>query len=80
MVAANLDTVYNSTATYSCDPGFQLVGVETRICLESAVWSGDPPACECKYTTYSSCMVSMCSDIYPGIWVWDNLIDVTLFL
>ncbi|XP_019857184.1 PREDICTED: uncharacterized protein LOC100638611 isoform X7 [Amphimedon queenslandica] len=39
-------TTYNSTATYSCESGFNLVGATKRTCLNSGNWSGDPPSCE----------------------------------
>ena len=35
-----------STATYTCGSGYQLIGVETRTCLSSGVWSGQEPICE----------------------------------
>ena len=39
-------TSYNSTAIYSCENGYNLVGVAERTCLSSGNWSGDPPSCE----------------------------------
>ena len=37
-------------ATYSCDPGYILVGDLTRVCEEvirgTAEWSSEPPICE----------------------------------
>jgi hypothetical protein len=39
-------TVFNSTATYSCNDGYSLVGDTTsRTCLASASWSGSKPSC-----------------------------------
>ena len=35
----------NSTATYSCNDGYNLVGDTTRTCLTSGSWSGVEPAC-----------------------------------
>ena len=35
-----------STATYTCDSGYLLIGDETRTCLSSGVWSGQEPTCE----------------------------------
>ena len=37
---------YNSTVTYSCENGYNLVGVAERTCLSSGNWSGDTPSCE----------------------------------
>ena len=36
-------------ATYTCDPGFVLVGESTRNCSSDGTWSGMPPTCECKF-------------------------------
>ena len=44
-------TTAGSTATYSCDRGFGLVGFSTRICQASGEWSGEEPTCERKYIT-----------------------------
>ena len=35
-------------ATYTCDPGFILVGDPTRICRDNGTWSGEEPTCERK--------------------------------
>ena len=40
--------------TYTCDPGFSLVGEPTRICGSDGTWSGMPPTCECKFITIFS--------------------------
>ncbi len=38
----DVDTV----ATHTCDPGFVLIGSETRVCLEARRWTGlFPPVC-----------------------------------
>ena len=42
-------TTVGSTATYSCNKGFVLVGESTRICQSSGEWSGKEPVCRCKY-------------------------------
>ena len=33
-------------ATYSCDPGFMLVGSTILTCGDDSMWSDDPPVCE----------------------------------
>ena len=35
-----------STATYSCNTGFNLVGGKTRVCRAGGVWSGKTPDCQ----------------------------------
>ena len=34
-----------STATYTCDSGYQLTGYHNRTCLNTGVWSGQEPIC-----------------------------------
>ena len=38
-----------STATYTCDVGFELNGAQTRTCQSDGTWSDDPPTCDRKY-------------------------------
>ena len=35
-----------STANYTCDSGYQLIGEQTRTCLSTGMWSGQEPTCE----------------------------------
>ena len=39
-------TIPGSIATYTCDPGFGLVGVMERMCQANGQWSGNEPTCE----------------------------------
>ncbi len=39
-------TTFRSKATYSCNEGFFLVGVKTRVCQSNGKWSGDAPVCK----------------------------------
>ena len=39
-------TTVDSTATYSCLPGFTLEGLATRTCLANGEWSGQAPTCK----------------------------------
>ncbi len=41
-------TTVDSTATYSCNKGYILVGEQTRTCQYDGQWSGEEPVCECK--------------------------------
>ena len=36
---------FGSTATYSCDSQYQLVGDVTRTCQSEGTWSGSEPSC-----------------------------------
>uniref|UniRef100_A0A1X7VKS2 Sushi domain-containing protein n=1 Tax=Amphimedon queenslandica TaxID=400682 RepID=A0A1X7VKS2_AMPQE len=45
--AVDMDgTTAGSIATYSCQSGYELAGVETRECLNSGKWSEEAPTCE----------------------------------
>ena len=37
-------TEFESTAEYSCDAGFRLIGNDTIVCQADGTWS-DPPTC-----------------------------------
>ncbi|XP_019850306.1 PREDICTED: sushi, von Willebrand factor type A, EGF and pentraxin domain-containing protein 1-like isoform X2 [Amphimedon queenslandica] len=39
-------TVLGSRATYSCNKGFVLVGIEKRVCSRNGKWSGEAPICK----------------------------------
>lgn len=38
-------TSYSSTAIFTCDAGFMLVGSAVRECLSSGLWSGSETRC-----------------------------------
>ncbi len=42
------DTVYQSTAIYSCDTGYTLSGDRIRTCQDNGEWSGVDPDCNCE--------------------------------
>ena len=37
-----------SIATYSCVQRYTLIGGPQRTCLETGLWSGQAPTCECE--------------------------------
>lgn len=41
-------TEFGFAARYSCNVGFTLVGLSTRICQINGKWSGDAPTCRRK--------------------------------
>ncbi len=45
---ADIDVGTLARYNYSCDPGFRLVGPQTRVCLLSMTWSDQPPVCQRK--------------------------------
>ena len=47
-VVTHSSTTVGSTATYSCNTGFQINGESTRTCLTSRSWSGPVPICQRK--------------------------------
>ena len=34
-----------STATYTCNDNYQLMGASTRMCQPNGTWSGEEPSC-----------------------------------
>ena len=55
-----------TTATYSCNSGYSLVGDEVRTCggdgsSTMGVWDLSEPSCECKLATYID-SVNLASD------------------
>ena len=38
-------TTVNSSATYSCRAGFELVGLVRRVCQSNGEWSGEDTQC-----------------------------------
>ena len=38
-----------ATASYSCDPEYDLSGAQTRTCGQDGTWSGQEPTCESKF-------------------------------
>ena len=54
-VELNPNTLENSTASYFCDEGHQLIGDMNRTCQrQNAMWSGAEPICRSKYTRQGS--------------------------
>ena len=41
-------TTFNSTANYTCNFGYKLLGNARRVCRDDGVWVPNPPRCERK--------------------------------
>ena len=55
-----------STAIYSCNTGFELVGTSVRTCLPDGDWSGTQPACiEGIYASDSNRSSHVYIPVYP---------------
>lgn len=39
------ETHFGSIANYECDAGYDIVGEEQRVCLETKQWNGSVPTC-----------------------------------
>lgn len=40
------DRTVDSLAVYNCSSGFELVGIDVRVCMESGNWNGTEPICK----------------------------------
>jgi hypothetical protein len=38
----------DSVAVYNCSAGFEIVGIDARLCLENGSWNGTEPLCKGK--------------------------------
>ncbi|CAI8041021.1 Sushi, von Willebrand factor type A, EGF and pentraxin domain-containing protein 1, partial [Geodia barretti] len=59
------DTIFNSTATFSCNDGYNLVGEETRRCLASGNWSANEPSCVGCTQDCIKCDAIKCTECRP---------------
>ena len=44
-VHCNVDPMFQAKAVYTCDEGYQIVGIEKVVCQASGRWSGSQPQC-----------------------------------
>ena len=59
--------IAGAVARYECNPGFTLVGTETRTCSASGIWSGEAPVCIGESMSLIRCL-SLQSCV-PGRWL-----------
>ncbi|XP_029988689.1 E-selectin isoform X2 [Sphaeramia orbicularis] len=63
---ANTKFTYENTCTFSCAPGYKLVGSETVTCMSSAEWSESMPHCEaitCQTPEKEDHLIVQCSGL-----------------
>ncbi len=63
-------------ATHTCDPGFRLIGPQTRVCLLSATWSDQSPACQRKFIVIY--IGSAWENKYHALWCRINSLRIKL--
>ena len=51
-----------STATYTCDKGYELIGDRTRTCLNTGEWSGQEPNCTGTHFD-NKCLTTFCRSV-----------------
>ena len=51
-------TTYNSVVTYSCGSGYDLIGNNTRTCLETGNWYGGQPICTSKLDSQTVVLIT----------------------
>ena len=44
------DYGFDAVVRYKCEVGYELVGIESRMCLANGSWSYSPPTCTSKET------------------------------
>ena len=40
------DRSVDSLAMYNCSAGFEVVGIDVRVCMENGSWNGTEPLCK----------------------------------
>ena len=58
------DTIENSTATYTCDSGHNLVGPATRTCAMNGSWTETEPTCKRKWLSKLWSIAGNCRATY----------------
>jgi len=59
------DVAVGSTAEYSCDGGFRLLGLKQRNCLQNGTWTGTEPTCMRECNRFERCVGN-----FPGSGDW----------
>ncbi len=54
-------TTFNMNATYTCNTGYNLIGITPRTCQANETWSGSEPTCNRKfYISLDHCVHCCC--------------------
>lgn len=53
-----------STATYTCNDGYLLIGITTRVCQTDGTWTGQQPSCQSKWIGLYAWMFTK---LYPSL-------------
>ena len=61
------DTTYPVNVTFICDPGYDLVGDQTRECQSNGRWTGTSSTCEPKGTFCNKQMFYFYITLFMGI-------------
>ena len=55
------------TVNYTCDVGFELSGVATRMCLSNGTWSANLPTCLSKCFAVCTHKIDFCYTVEPSV-------------
>ena len=67
-------TTFGLNATYSCNTGYNLVGVSTRTCEATGVWPNSAPTCQ-GILFLSNMHLSNINKMYPSRGGWELVIS-----
>ena len=62
LVTYPIGTTYRSVARFSCQPGYTLVGVVERTCMEDKSWNGTYPVCEINSMKFNKYLLVFASN------------------
>ena len=68
-------TTFGLNATYSCNMGYNLVGVSTRTCHATGVWLNSTPTCQGMCMLLSNITYQNINKMYPSRGGWELVIS-----
>ena len=57
-------TGLGSVVEYTCDIGFDLIGLSLQVCLENDIWSDEMPVCECELIKFATLYITHKNVLY----------------